>query len=39
LSLSNHATLSSVGPDLVILAASTVIVFIAVIWVLRRERQ
>ncbi len=39
LSLSNHATLSSVGPDLVILAASTVIVFVAVIWVLRRERQ
>jgi ABC-2 type transport system permease protein len=38
-SMSGKATLASVGPDLGILAACSLVVFMAVLWALRRERD
>jgi ABC-type multidrug transport system permease subunit len=39
LAMSNKATVGTVGLNLAILAASAMVAFGAVIWVLRRERQ
>jgi ABC-type multidrug transport system permease subunit len=39
LSLSGKATLGNVGLDLLVLAVSTAIVSVAVLWALRRERR